>query len=167
MEVDPPLISCLLPLPFGRHSSLRAPVPSSQNAHAAVSTDAMRHMIRHLGKKKKTTHTNLISIVQQISAVCSCCSLKNPFCDQLSHYCRCQQYCNCNVFYHSFLTSNFILYSLWLLQFLHKSRRPQLVFIVLLSTVIFWFLTVLEDQQVFVAYFFFLLSYRCSYWFSS
>lgn len=60
MEVDPPLISCLLPLPFGRHSSLRAPVPSSQNAHAAVSTDAMRHMIQHLGEKKqkqkKTTH---------------------------------------------------------------------------------------------------------------
>lgn len=79
MEVDPPLISCLLPLPFGRHSSLRAPVPSSQNAHAAVSTDAMRHMIRHLGEKKKNnTHKPHFYCSADISCVLLLLS-KEPF----------------------------------------------------------------------------------------
>lgn len=74
MEVDPPLISCLLPLPFGRHSSLRAPVPSSQNAHAAVSTDAMRHMIRHLGKKKKQ-HTQTSFLLFSRYQLCALAAL--------------------------------------------------------------------------------------------
>lgn len=91
-------------LPFGRHTSLSAPAPPSQTAHAAVSTDAMWHI---LGKDILTC------IVQVILTVCAHCTRRTlswinyPIITDISRTVT---------FYHSFLCFNFVLYSLQLVE---------------------------------------------------
>lgn len=113
VEVDPPLISRLLP--FGRHISLSAPSPPIPKCTCcSLYRCHIAHDITSWG------NYTLVSVVQLILTVCAHCTLRIP---SWINYPITANISRAITHYHSCLLLNFILYSFSWCSFFHRIQK--------------------------------------------
>lgn len=116
MEADPPLVSRLLPLPFGRHTSLSAPAPPfPKRTCCSLYRCHVAHDITSWG------NNILVSVVQLILTVCAHCILR--ILSWINHTITANISRTITYSYRSCLRLNFILYLFGWRSFFHRIQK--------------------------------------------